>query len=70
MGLLSNPQKLQEMMSDPEVGPALQTIMSKFMGGGMGGMPGMGGMAGARAGADDHPDDDEMPDLEDLPDLD
>jgi len=40
-GLMSNPGKLMEMMSDPEVGPVLQKIMSKFGGGGM---PGMGGM--------------------------
>eukprot|EP00429_Kryptoperidinium_foliaceum_P019058 CAMPEP_0176029946 /NCGR_PEP_ID=MMETSP0120_2-20121206/14723_1 /TAXON_ID=160619 /ORGANISM="Kryptoperidinium foliaceum, Strain CCMP 1326" /LENGTH=336 /DNA_ID=CAMNT_0017363179 /DNA_START=147 /DNA_END=1154 /DNA_ORIENTATION=+ len=44
MGLMSNPAKLQQLMTDPEVGPVLQKLMGKFMGGGgMGGMPGMGG---------------------------
>ncbi|KAG7345749.1 expressed tetratricopeptide repeat protein [Nitzschia inconspicua] len=72
MGLLSNPQKLQEMMADPDVGPALQKLMAKFMGGGMGGMPGMGGgMGGAAAGGGANEDeDDAIPDMEDLPDLD
>jgi hypothetical protein len=65
MGLLSNPQKLQEMMADPEVGPTLQKIMSKMMGG-LGGMP--GGAAAGRDRAND--DNDDMPDLEDLPNLD
>eukprot|EP01082_Thalassiosira_pseudonana_P015073 g13378.t1 g13378 contig8:552119-554295(+) len=80
MGLLSNPGKLQEMMADPEVGPVLQKMMGKMMGGmGGGGMSGMGmpggfGGAGGRGGGfgdDDMPDiggdddDDEMPDLVD-----
>lgn len=70
MGLLSNPQKLQEMMADPEVGPALQKIMSKMMGGlgSMGGMPPGGNTTAGRGQADD--DNDDMPDLEDLPNLD
>ena len=35
-------------MNDPEIGPILQKVMSKMMGGmgGAGGMPGMGGMGG------------------------
>ena len=75
MGLLSNPAKLQELMGDPEVGPALNLMMKKMMGGGgmpgmggMGGMPGMGGMGGMpSAGGDDGvPDMDEMPDLDQI----
>jgi suppressor of tumorigenicity protein 13 len=78
MGAMSNPGKIQEMMADPEVGPFLQKLMGKMMGGGgMGGMPGMGGMSGGSpfgggsAGGDfdipdiDSDDDDEMPDLVD-----
>lgn len=70
MGLLSNPQKLQDMMADPEVGPVLQKLMGKFMGaGGMGGMPNMGGgMGGMPPSSND--DADGIPDMEDLPDLD
>eukprot|EP00986_Skeletonema_menzelii_P017171 scaffold17998_cov115-Skeletonema_menzelii.AAC.2 len=77
-GLMSNPGKIQEMMADPEVGPFLQKLMGKMMGGGGmgGGMPGMGGMGGGSpfggsgGGGDfDIPDiesdDDEMPDLVD-----
>lgn len=71
-GLMSNPAKLQEMMSDPEVGPVMQKLMSKLSAGGAGmaGMPGAGGPA--------HGDDDGIPnldemggdvDLDDLPDL-
>jgi len=65
MGLLSNPGKLQEMMADPEVGPALNLMMKKMMGGGGGGMPGMGGMGGMPSAGDDGgiPDMDEMPNL-------
>jgi hypothetical protein len=72
-GLMSNPAKMQELMSDPEVGPVLAKLMGKFGGaggmGGMGGMPGgmpggMGGMAG-----DDDDSDGDLPDLEDIPDL-
>lgn len=66
--LLSNPAKLQKIMSDPEVGPILQKIMGKLGGGmGMGGMGGgMPGGGGASGG-----DDDDIPDLDmgDLPDL-
>jgi suppressor of tumorigenicity protein 13 len=60
-GLMANPAKLQELMSDPEVGPFLQKLMSKLgpaMGGG--GMPGMGGRA--------QPSNPDI-DLSDLPDL-
>lgn len=66
--------KMQELMSDPEVGPAMQKLMEKMgpmMGGmgGMGGMPG-GGFGGAGGmGGDESDDDDDMPDLDDLPDL-
>ncbi|KAI2494792.1 hypothetical protein MHU86_19743 [Fragilaria crotonensis] len=60
MGLMSNPAKLQELMADPEVGPVLQKLMSKF--GGMGaGMP--GGMGGATADVDDLVDLPEMDDI-------
>lgn len=67
MGLMSNPAKLQELMTDPEVGPFMQKLMGKVMGGGgMGGMGGGGGMGGR--GFDDDDDDldgDDMPDLVD-----
>ena len=68
MGLMSNPAKLQELMTDPEVGPFMQKLMGKVMGGGMGGMGGMGGGMGGRGFDDDH---DDMPDLDgdDMPDL-
>mmetsp|Transcript_24355 Transcript_24355/g.45053 ORF Transcript_24355/g.45053 Transcript_24355/m.45053 type:complete len:461 (-) Transcript_24355:34-1416(-) len=75
-GLMSNPAKLQEMMSDPEVGPFMQKLMTKLgpmMGGGAAGMPGMSGFGGAgSAGPSARADagDDDMPDLDDLPDLD
>ena len=65
-GLMANPGKLQELMSDPDVGPFLQKLMAKLgpaMGGG--GMPGFpGGMGGAAA----PPANDDI-DLSDLPDL-
>ncbi|CAJ1948585.1 unnamed protein product [Cylindrotheca closterium] len=72
-GLLSNPAKLQKIMSDPEVGPILQKIMGK-LGGGGGGMPGMGGMGGMGGGGMPGAgggNDDDIPDLDmgDLPDL-
>ena len=74
MGLMSNPAKLQELMTDPEVGPFMQKLMGKVMGGGGGGMGVMGGMGGGGGGMggrgfDD--DDDDMPDLDgdDMPDL-
>lgn len=75
MGLMSNPAKLQELMADPDVGPVLQKLMGKFMGGGglggMGGMPGMGGFGGAPpGGAGGGAGADGVPDLGDLPDLD
>ena len=74
MGLMSNPAKLQEMMSDDEIGPFMRKIMTKLgpmMGGGM--PPGgFGGMPGAAGGDDmdipDIPDmgndDDDMPNLD------
>jgi suppressor of tumorigenicity protein 13 len=62
MGLLSNPGKLQQLMSDPEVGPFLQKLMGKFMGGGGAGMmPPMGGETGGQEGNDF--------DMDDIPDL-
>jgi len=49
--LMSNPAKLQKLMSDPDVGPFMQKLASKFgpmlgasMSGGMGGLGSMGGM--------------------------
>lgn len=64
---MSNPEKMQEMMSDPEVGPILQKLMAKFGGGmGGGGMPGTGGAAPG-ADSEDIPDmdvDDDLPDLD------
>ncbi len=66
MGLLSNPGKLQQLMGDPEVGPVLQKLMSKFMGGGAGMNPfGAGGPPGGNSGGgDDIPDMGEMPELD------
>ena len=60
-GLMANPSKLQELMSDPDVGPFLQKLMAK-MGPAMGGagMPGMGGQT--------QPTNPDI-DLSDLPDL-
>ena len=59
-----------------DVGPVMQKLMSKMMGGGAGmpggmeGMPGgMGGMGGAPPASGGGGDDD-IPDLGDLPDLD
>jgi hypothetical protein len=61
---MSNPAKMQGLMADPEVGPALSKLMAKFGGGsmpgGFGGAP--GGFGGA--GADDDDDMDDIPDLE------
>jgi suppressor of tumorigenicity protein 13 len=63
MGLLANPQKLQELMADPEVGPVIQKLMSK-LGGGM--FPG-----GMNAGDSTMPGrDDDIPNLDDLGDID
>ena len=63
MGLLSNPAKLQELMSDPDVGPFMKKLMTKLgpmMGGMGGGMPPFGGGGAPRSsGADD--------DIEDVP---
>lgn len=49
--LMSNPAKLQKLISDPDVGPFMQRLASKFgpmlgasMSGGMGGLGSMGGM--------------------------
>lgn len=67
MGLLSNPEKLTEMMADPEVGPVLQKLMSKMMPGGA--MPGMNSGA---MDSDDIPNLDDLNgdiDISDLPDL-
>lgn len=67
-GGMPDMSKLQGLMADPEVGPVLSKLMSKF-GGGMGGMGGQspfgggGGMPGAGA-ADDDDDDMDIPDLE------
>jgi len=53
---MGNPMAMMQYMNDPEVGPVLQKLMGKMMGGGgmpggMGGMPGgMGGMAGMPGG--------------------
>ena len=79
-GLMSNPGKIQEMMADPEVGPFLQKLMGKMMGGGgMGGMPGMSGMGGMGGGSPfgggggggdfDIPDMDSDDDDDEMPDL-
>jgi suppressor of tumorigenicity protein 13 len=59
-GLMANPAKLQELMSDPEVGPFLQKLMAKLGPAMGGGMPGMGGRA---------PPSNPDIDLSDLPDL-
>ena len=69
MSLMTNPANMQVLMSDLEVGPVLQKIMSKMTGGGMPGA-GMVGMPGA--GASDSKDDEGVPNLNfgDLPDLD
>lgn len=67
--------KMQELMSDPEVGPVLQKLVTKLGGGAMGGGGGMpgGGFGGAGGGMDDIPDmggdDDDDEDFDDLPDL-
>ena len=61
MGLMSNPAKLQELMSDPDVGPVLSQLLGKFMGGGGG-----GSFPGAAANDDVNDDDMDMPDLEEM----
>lgn len=78
-----DPTKIMKYMSDPEVGPVLQKLMSKMgagmpgMGAGMpgmpGGMPGMGaGMPSGFGNGFDAPqeDDPEMPDLEEVDEVD
>jgi suppressor of tumorigenicity protein 13 len=65
--LLSDPTKLQKIMSDPEVGPVLQKIMGK-LGGGMGGMG--GGMPGGAPPGGGDGNGDDIPDLGDLPEMD
>ncbi|CAB9523840.1 Hsc70-interacting protein [Seminavis robusta] len=63
-GLMANPAKLQELMSDPDVGPFLQKLMAKLgpsMGGG--GMP-MGGAAGGPPPTNPDIDLSDLPDLE------
>jgi suppressor of tumorigenicity protein 13 len=62
--LLSDPTKLQKIMTDPEVGPVLQKIISKLGGGMGGGVPGGGPPASGGGNGDD------IPDLGDLPDMD
>lgn len=69
MALLSNPAKLQQMMMDPEVGPVLQKIMSKFMGGGAG-MDPFGGAAAGGMPTGNFSSGDDIPDLGEMPDLD
>ena len=64
-GLMANPAKLQELMTDPDVGPFLQKLMAK-LGPAMGGMP--GGMPGAGMGGPSASGEDDI-DLSDLPDL-
>jgi len=63
-GLMANPAKLQELMSDPEVGPFMKKLMAKLGPAMGGGMPNMGG--GSSGGAP--PTNDDI-DLSDLPDL-
>ena len=75
MGLLSNPGKLQQLMMDPEVGPVLQKLVGKFMGGGGGAGMGMpGGMGGGMPdfGGGGHGDamDDDLGDIPDLDEMD
>ena len=65
MGLMSNPAKMAELMSDPEVGPVLSKILNKFGGGG-----GMGGMGMPPGGGAPGGSNDDIPDMDDLPDLD
>jgi suppressor of tumorigenicity protein 13 len=66
-GLMANPAKVQELMSDPDVGPIMMKLMSKMgMGGMFGGMP--GGMGGGTGRGDE--DLEELPAFDDLPDLD
>ncbi|CAM39882.1 conserved hypothetical protein [Leishmania braziliensis MHOM/BR/75/M2904] len=47
--MMQNPMAAMSMMNDPKVGPVMQKIMAKMMGGGgmPGGMGGMGGFPGA-----------------------
>lgn len=69
MDLLSNPGKLQKLMGDPEVGPALNLMMKKMMGGsGMPGVGDIGGMAGGMPSTGG--DDDDIPNMDEMPDLD
>jgi suppressor of tumorigenicity protein 13 len=55
--IMANPASAMQYMNDPAIGPLMMKIMSKFMGGGgggmpggMGGMPGMGGFPGGMGG--------------------
>ncbi|CAJ1004721.1 putative STI1 domain containing protein, partial [Leishmania naiffi] len=50
--MMQNPMAAMSMMNDPKVGPVMQKIMAKMMGGGgmPGGMGGMGGMPGGMGG--------------------
>jgi suppressor of tumorigenicity protein 13 len=60
MAMMSNPAKLQELMSDPEVGPVLQKMLNKLGmspgGGGAGTGPAAGFGGGAATASDDIPD--------------
>ena len=62
-GGMPDPARMQELMSDPEVGPVMQKLMAKF--------GGMGGMGGNMGGGDDDgiPDIGDVDDMDDLPDL-
>ena len=58
----------------PQVGPFMQKLMGKVMGGGLGGMGGMPGMSGGAGGGGwrgGGGDDDDIPDLDgdEMPDL-
>mmetsp|Transcript_10025 Transcript_10025/g.14490 ORF Transcript_10025/g.14490 Transcript_10025/m.14490 type:complete len:390 (+) Transcript_10025:94-1263(+) len=77
-GLMSNPAKLQKLMTDPEVGPFMQKLASKFgpmlgasMAGGMGGVSAMSGMGshfdgGEAGGTFSSSADDDVPDVPEL----
>jgi len=78
----SDPSKIMQYMSDPDVGPILQKMAAAAQSGGMpgmgGGMPGgMGGGMGMPGsspnfggGATGDDDDDELPDLEEVDEVD
>lgn len=66
MGILQNPAKMQQLMTDPEVGPFLQKVMSK-MGGAM---PGAAGGAGNGMPGGPADDGDDIPDMPDISEMD